>query len=147
MYQSIQNWFQGSTKGSDNQKKLYGKVAAVTGATSGIGEAITEDLVKRGAKVLMLCRDIPKATELASKFNILSETGCVQIYNLDLTSLSSVKNCAERILTNEFRLDYLVNNAGVMMCPYTITEGKDFYIKLDLYFERLIKLRTLAFKV
>ena len=44
MFQTFQNWIRGSTDGSKNRKKLDGRVAAITGATSGIGKAVAEDL-------------------------------------------------------------------------------------------------------
>ena len=44
MFQTFQNWMRGSTDGSRNRKKLDGRVAAITGATSGIGKAVAEDL-------------------------------------------------------------------------------------------------------
>ena len=44
MFQTFQNWMRGSTDGSKNRKKLDGRVAAITGATSGIGKAVAEDL-------------------------------------------------------------------------------------------------------
>ena len=57
---SFQSWIRGSTNGSSIPKSLSGKVAAITGSTSGIGRAIAEDLVQRGAKVLLLCRNVVK---------------------------------------------------------------------------------------
>ena len=44
MFQTFQNWIRGSTDGSKNRKKLDGRVAAITGATSGTGKAVAEDL-------------------------------------------------------------------------------------------------------
>ena len=55
----------------------------------------------------MLCRDVQKATDVASEIVELSQRGCVQVYHLDLSSFASVKICANQIQINEFRLDYL----------------------------------------
>ena len=44
------------------------------------------------------------------------------IYKCDLASLASVRKCAEEINAKEERVDVLLNNAGVMMCPHTKTE-------------------------
>lgn len=48
--------------------------------------------------------------------------GELAIYRLDLSSLKSVKECAKNLLMKESAIHILVNNAGVMMCPYAKTE-------------------------
>lgn len=48
--------------------------------------------------------------------------GELAIYPLDLCSFRSVRDCANRLLTRETAIHILVNNAGVMMCPYALTE-------------------------
>ncbi|XP_021939698.1 retinol dehydrogenase 12-like [Zootermopsis nevadensis] len=106
--------------------RLDGKIAVVTGANSGIGKATTLDFVMRGARVIMACRDIKKADEVAK--DILSQTenvegaGTVEVVPLNLGSLASVRKCAQEILRTEDKIHLLVNNAGVMMCPQSKTE-------------------------
>ena len=69
------------------------------------------ELSKRGAKVVMLCRDLEKADEAAD--DIRKDTGnVVSVVHLDLSSLESVRKCAEELHYNEDRIDILVNNAG-----------------------------------
>ena len=41
---------------------------------------------------------------------------------MDLSSLNSVKTCAKQLIEKEEKIDYLINNAGIMMCPYEKTE-------------------------
>ena len=138
MFQKFQNWIRGSTDGSKNRKKLDGRVAAITGATSGIGKAVAEDLVKRGAKVLLLCRDVQKATDVASEIVELSQRGsCIQVYHLDLTSFASVRKCAKQIQINEFRLDYLGNVFAYYFQYFKIyylqKSGSDFFFQNRYY--------------
>ena len=71
---------------------------------------------RRGAKVLMLCRSLDKTQVV--KDEIVAETkGEVDVYHLDLSSLESVRKCAEEIKMKESKIDILINNAGVMNTP------------------------------
>lgn len=91
------------------------------GGNTGIGKETARDLSRRGARVIILCRDTNKGDAAAEE--ITKETHfVVQCVQLDLASLKSVRECAEKILETEEKIDYLINNAGVMMCPYWKTE-------------------------
>lgn len=74
----------------------------------------------------MACRDLGKAkralTEIKEACKHLENLGTILVIYLDLSSLKSVRNCAEQLLKSEERIDILVNNAGVMMCPEGRTE-------------------------
>lgn len=102
--------------------KLDGKTVIVTGANTGIGKETAVDLAGRGARVILACRNVPKAQQVAEE--ILKKTGSskVIVKELDLASLKSVRNFARDINETEDRLDILINNAGVMRCPYWKTE-------------------------
>lgn len=117
----FRKWMLGPTKGSDNPKSLDGLVAAVTGANTGIGKEVAQDLALRGAKVLILCRNTDKANKVAAEITkMIAEAkgqGQVVVYQLDLSSLASVRQCASEIADTESKIDFLINNAGVMMCP------------------------------
>ncbi|KAM3967176.1 retinol dehydrogenase 13-like [Aphomia sociella] len=91
---------------------MVGKVVIVTGANSGLGFETAKDLANRGAKVILACRSISRATE--AKELIVKETGNndIHIQRLDFTSLRSVREFCERIKQTEKRLDVLINNAG-----------------------------------
>uniref|UniRef100_A0A3Q3G322 Dehydrogenase/reductase (SDR family) member 13a, tandem duplicate 1 n=2 Tax=Labrus bergylta TaxID=56723 RepID=A0A3Q3G322_9LABR len=93
---------------------LNGKTAIVTGANTGIGKTTAMDLARRGARVIMACRDRGRA-EAAIK-DIVQETGNNQVVfmQLDLSSLKSVRSFAENFLRLESRLDLLINNAGLL---------------------------------
>ena len=56
----LRRYLQGPTKGSDNPKKLNGKLVVITGANAGIGKETAKDLARRGAHIIMCCRDMTK---------------------------------------------------------------------------------------
>jgi NAD(P)-dependent dehydrogenase (short-subunit alcohol dehydrogenase family) len=99
---------------------LEGRVAVVTGASSGIGLETASILADRGAEVVLACRDNDKARSAADR--ILARTGAdpakVHVVRLDLASLISVREAADQITAAFDRLDMLVNNAAVMRPPY-----------------------------
>ena len=71
---------------------------------------------RRGAKVLMLCRSLDKTKVVRDE--IVAETkGEVDIYHLDLSSLESVRKCADEIKAKETKIDILIDNAEVMNTP------------------------------
>ena len=79
------------------------------------------DLSRRGASVTILCRNPEKA--LAAASDIAQQTGNpVQVKQLNLASLQSVRECAEKLLDMLTCIDLLINNAGVGMCPQQKTE-------------------------
>ncbi|XP_033231888.1 retinol dehydrogenase 11-like [Belonocnema kinseyi] len=96
----------------NSSKRLDGQVAIVTGATGGIGYFTALDLAKRGAKVIIACRNLIKANEVKDQIVKLSGNENVVVKHLDLSSLKSVRNFAKEINASENRLDILLNNAG-----------------------------------
>ncbi|MCK4896375.1 MAG: SDR family NAD(P)-dependent oxidoreductase [Candidatus Heimdallarchaeota archaeon] len=98
-----------------------GRIAIVTGANSGTGYEAAKALARKGAHVVMGCRNQEKAEK--AKNDILSEYPEVslEIIQLDLADLSSVKKFVEEFNKNYQSLDLLLNNAGVMMVPYQKT--------------------------
>ncbi|KAG7321731.1 hypothetical protein KOW79_014589 [Hemibagrus wyckioides] len=98
---------------------LNGRTAVVTGANTGIGKATALDLARRGARVILACRNQEKAE--AAAYDIRKETGnmAVLFMHLDLASLKSVRDFAETFLKTEPRLDLLINNAGLMAAGKT----------------------------
>ncbi|XP_038137108.1 retinol dehydrogenase 13 isoform X2 [Cyprinodon tularosa] len=102
--------------------RLDGKTVLVTGANTGIGKETCRDLAGRGARVVMACRDLTRAERAAEEVRHSTGNGNVVIRHLDLASVYSVSQFAKDFLDSEERLDILINNAGVMMCPRWITE-------------------------
>ncbi|CAL1680310.1 unnamed protein product [Lasius platythorax] len=116
-----------------SKARLDNKVAVITGANTGIGKETARDFYRRGAKVILACRNVEKAKNAVEdiKNNPFSSTdseqyedkvGELAIYPLDLCSLNSIRECAKKLVTIESAIHILINNAGVMMCPHKKTE-------------------------
>nr|XP_039264098.1 retinol dehydrogenase 12-like [Styela clava] len=105
-----------------SDQKLTGKTVVITGANTGIGLETAVDMAERDAKLIIACRD-PRRGESALK-HIVAETGSqrVRFSLLDLSSFSSVRQFVENFKNEEQRLDILINNAGIMMCPQSTTQ-------------------------
>ena len=93
------------------ERTLTGKVAVVTGASSGIGEATALELARRGASVVVAARSAGKLEDLAKS---ISASGAdVLVVETDVADRGSVEAMVGRVLERFGRLDVLVNNAGV----------------------------------
>ncbi len=99
-----------------------GRIFIVTGANAGLGYETSKELASKGAKVIMACRDLSKGE--SAKKDILKEVSKadLEVMKIDLSKLSSVRDFAEKFKSKFGKLDVLINNAGVMMPPYTKTE-------------------------
>jgi NAD(P)-dependent dehydrogenase (short-subunit alcohol dehydrogenase family) len=104
---------------------LEGKVAIVTGATSGLGRVVAESIAALGARVCIVGRD-PERSERA-RAEISAATGtAVEAELADLSSLTETAASASRFAATHDRLDVLVLNAGALTHDYTVTgEGNE----------------------
>nr|CAD7459690.1 unnamed protein product [Timema tahoe] len=95
-----------------SRRRMDGKTVIITGANTGIGKETALNLARRGARVILACRDMDKTNQACRE--IISKTGNKEVigHHIDLSSLQSVRDFARVILTTESRLDVLVNNAG-----------------------------------
>ena len=98
-----------------------GRTILVTGANTGIGYEAARVLAGRGARVLLGCRSEEKAEAAMTRIRSRHPKADLAWLPLDLTSLKSVEGAAGAALS-EPRLDVLVNNAGVMVPPKTLTQ-------------------------
>src|SRR6185369_3912655 len=96
---------------------LRGKVALVTGGSSGLGHETARVLSARGAHVILTARDVPKGESVAAGIRASTGNERVEVEELELGSLKSVRAFARRFLARHPTLHMLVNNAGVMACP------------------------------
>ncbi|KAL7640090.1 UNVERIFIED_CONTAM: hypothetical protein RMT77_009504 [Armadillidium vulgare] len=92
---------------------LKGKTVLITGASAGIGKETALDLAKRGARVILACRNPAKAEEVKECIMKSSGNKSVLVYKIDTSDLNSVRECAAEVLKKEKRLDILINNAGI----------------------------------
>ena len=98
-----------------------GRVALVTGANSGLGLHTSIGLARRGARVLMACRDAGRAGRALVQVQAAAPGAAVELVSLDLASLASVEAAAADVAGRTSALDLLVDNAGVMAPPRTTT--------------------------
>ncbi|MFF4272663.1 SDR family NAD(P)-dependent oxidoreductase [Streptomyces sp. NPDC001536] len=92
---------------------LTGRLAVVTGGYSGLGLETTRALTKAGARVVVPARRPAVAQEAVAGID------GVEVDELDLGDLDSVRGFAERFLASGRRIDFMIDNAGIMACPET----------------------------
>ncbi|XP_042225109.1 retinol dehydrogenase 11-like [Homarus americanus] len=98
-----------------SQRSLTGKTAIVTGGSAGLGKFTAKDLVRRGARVILACRNLEKACKVAAWIREAEgSVGEVVVRELDTSDLASVRQFANEILLTEKSLHILVNNAGII---------------------------------
>lgn len=90
-----------------------GRTVIVTGANSGLGLVTARELARVGAHVVLACRNTTKGDDAAATMR-----GSVEVRPLDLQDLASVREFADRVE----KVDVLINNAGIMAVPYTLTK-------------------------
>ena len=98
---------------------LSGRTAAVTGATSGLGEATAEGLARLGAEVRLVVRDVEKGAKVKAELEAAVPGAQVGVDRCDVSDLDDVRRFAGELDLG--RLDVLVHNAGAM--PPTRTES------------------------
>ncbi|SOD99071.1 oxidoreductase [Spirosoma fluviale] len=106
----------------DRVGSLSGKVAVITGASSGIGYETALGLAKKDITVILGCRDLTKAQKAKSAIIYHYPTAQIDCLPIDTSSLRSVSAFATLVETRYGKLDLLINNAGIMMSPYHVTE-------------------------
>jgi NAD(P)-dependent dehydrogenase (short-subunit alcohol dehydrogenase family) len=104
-----------------NIPNLAGKIILVTGANSGLGFEDVKEFARNGAKTILACRNLEKGEKALAKIKNEITEADVELMQLDLADLSSIKEFVSEFKNKYDRLDVLVNNAGIMMVPYQKT--------------------------
>jgi len=112
--------FSGVVKCAGNED-MKGKVVAITGATSGIGQAAAENMASMGARIVQLARDLERGKEALKRLRERTPDVSHSIYYADLSRISETKQVAAQIVEAEPRIDVLVNNAGAMFGSRQLT--------------------------
>jgi len=127
---------------------IEGKTVVVTGASSGIGKMAALELARRGARLVLLCRNPQKASEVANEAKSIGryEPGVVIA---DMASLAEIRRAADEIKQTHERIDVLINNAGAFHSARTATlDGYEttfavnhlgYFLLTDLLLDRLKK--------
>ncbi len=95
----------------------HGRTALVTGANSGLGLISARELARKGASVVLACRNTEKGEAALEEIRAVAPDAQLELAELDLGSLASVADFAERFRAAHDGLDLMLNNAGVMAPP------------------------------
>jgi NAD(P)-dependent dehydrogenase (short-subunit alcohol dehydrogenase family) len=106
---------------TQNIPDLTGKVVIVTGANSGIGFETAKTLATKGAEVVLACRNLDKANLASKEIHSMFRKAKLEIIQLDLADLASVRDFADTFKSRYDSLGLLINNAGIMIPPFTKT--------------------------
>ncbi|WP_208995431.1 oxidoreductase [Pseudovibrio sp. Alg231-02] len=107
---AVSNWT------ADKLPSLEGKTYIITGGNSGIGLEAARMLAKAGGDVVIACRNAEKGSAAQQALRTQAK-GRVDLVQLDLSDLSSVRHAAEIVASRYTKIDALINNAGIMQTP------------------------------
>ncbi|MCF8381605.1 MAG: SDR family NAD(P)-dependent oxidoreductase [Bacteroidales bacterium] len=105
-----------------NIPDLKGKTIIVTGGNSGIGFEAVKEFSTKGAEVISACRNIQKGEQAKAEILVVHPKAKIEVMALDLMDLESIRKFAESFKSKYKKIDVLLNNAGIMMNPYTLTK-------------------------
>ncbi|GAB5587902.1 hypothetical protein Unana1_02802 [Umbelopsis nana] len=101
---------------------MTGKICIVTGGNTGIGKICAFELAKKNAHVIIASRTPSKALAVVNEIKAETKNEKIEFLQLDLLSLASVTNFIAEFKAKNLPLHLLLNNAGVMACPYDLSE-------------------------
>ncbi|MBT3094266.1 MAG: SDR family NAD(P)-dependent oxidoreductase [Candidatus Thiodiazotropha sp. (ex Lucina pensylvanica)] len=98
------------------------KIILITGSTDGIGLEAAKMFLSHGHKILLHGRSPKKVDDTANSLTDLSEAGRIESYVADLSCMDEVAALAKAVAERNAHLDVLINNAGILRAPETITQ-------------------------
>ncbi|WP_434401630.1 oxidoreductase [Planococcus sp. 11815] len=101
---------------------LTKKRVVITGANSGLGLETAKHFARLGERVILAVRDLEKGQAAEQEIREESPEATIEVMQLDLSDLESVRTFAETFISRFDSLDLLINNAGVMTPPYAKTK-------------------------
>ncbi|CAO3679550.1 unnamed protein product [Umbelopsis vinacea] len=101
---------------------MTGKVCIVTGANTGIGKVCALELAKKNAHVIVASRTPSKGQAAVDEIKAETKNEKIEFMQLDLLTLASVTNFVKEFKAKNLQLHLLLNNAGVMSCPFALSE-------------------------
>ena len=121
------------------------KVILLTGATDGIGKLTATKLVQAGHQVLVHGRSEEKLASTMAMLEALPGSGSVESYRADLSEIAGMRQLAAEVAVSHNHLDVLVNNAGILKSPNTITkDGMDIRFAVNTVAPYLLAKELLA---
>ncbi|MET7863158.1 oxidoreductase [Micromonospora taraxaci] len=113
---------------TDRLTSQKGRTFVVTGATSGLGLVTARELAAHGGRVLLAVRDVARGETVASSLRRASPGAQVEVRQLDLLDLDSIRRAAEQI-GQEAAVDVLINNAGISVVGHSVTpQGAEHHL-------------------
>ena len=102
---------------------LHGKRILVTGVSAGLGVETARSLAAHGAHIVGAARDLAKAEAATAQVqkDAAGDGGSLELVELDLANLKSVRDCADKLLASGEPFDAVIANAGVMATPFGLT--------------------------
>lgn len=108
---------------------MTGKRVLITGANSGIGYHAALKLARKGAHVMLACRDRQRGEAALARLDTDGPSAHTELVILDLASLASIRSFAEKELSRHRPLHILINNAGVMAPPKRLETADGFELQ------------------
>ena len=129
---------------TSNIPNLRSKTALITGANSGLGYYTAKAFAQKNAHVIVACRSIEKSNQTIEKLRDFNPDGIFTPLELDLSDLNNVVEAQSKICDNFENLDLLINNAGIMHPPRTLSaQGYEIQFAVNHLAHMLLTLKLL----